>query len=174
MIRAGFLFIVVFLAAIVQVSVVPLFPLQGALADVGILTLITIAFGAGPRAAMVCLPILAVFVSFASDRAPGLVLLAYLPLLPVAALMEDAPLPLGRYLRVVLTIVIAGFLSRLIFSLGAFADGARFLPGAMVTEVLLPGVTFDLILATILYMPLRLSGWAARSLTLRRTGWFAA
>jgi len=153
------------LAALMQVTLAPLFPLDGAVAMV--------AMTAGPRAAMVALPALCLAASFTSDRSPGLLIIGYLPFLPLATVLEEAALPVNRFLRVLAALVITGLWARLVLAGGAFAQGADFAPAALIRDILIPGVAVDGLLLSLLYLPPRLMGWAPQPLTLRRTGWFA-
>ena len=161
------------LAALMQVTLAPLFPLDGAVADVVLLALAMLAMTAGPRAAMAALPALCLAASFTSDRSPGLLIIGYLPLLPLATVLEEAALPMNRFLRLLTAVVITGLWARLVLAGGAFAQGADFAPAALIRDILIPGVALDGLLLSLLYLPSRLMGWTPQSLTLRRTGWFA-
>jgi hypothetical protein len=162
---------VFFVAALAQVTVAPLFPLEGAVVDLGLVALLGVALAAGPRPAMVALPVLAICLGFAGTHSPGLVLLLYLPLLPLAFLLEQAPVPLGNYLRLGIAMVATGLWSRAVVSGVAFTQGADVPPVDLVVDVLIPGLIFDVVFFTLLYVPLRLLGRSGRSMTLRRTGW---
>ncbi|MFN0148044.1 MAG: hypothetical protein ACKVT1_16185 [Dehalococcoidia bacterium] len=162
--------VTVLLAALVQVTVVPLFPLGGAVADAALLTLAGVALFMGPHAAMIALPALCLFLGFASDRSPGLLLIAYLPLLPLAGAVEEARLPANRFVRLLLAVVVAGVWARVVLSGSAFVQGAAFAPGPLLTDVVIPGLVLDAILLSLLYLPPRLAGWSPESLTLRRMG----
>lgn len=164
-------FLVIVAAALFQVSVAPLFPVGGAIADVTLLALFALAFTAGPRRTMIAMPLLALFVAFTSNRAPGLLIVAYLPLLPLAYLFEGGHLPLSRYLRILAAILLAGLWARTVLSTGAFIEGAPFAPGALIGDVLVPGLLLDAVFATMVYLPFRALGWTNRPLTLQRTGW---
>lgn len=160
-------------AAILQVSVAPLFPLEGAVVDFGLVAILAAALSLGPRGAMVTTPLCALFVAFAANRAPALILLAYLPLAPLSALLLTAPLPLGRWLRLLGALGIAGLWARGLLSLAAFAGGAPFSALALIGEVLVPGLIFDALFATILFVSWRLMPRQRdTNFTLRRTrGW---
>ncbi len=165
-------FLSVVAAALFQVSVAPLFPISGAIVDVALLTLFALAFTAGPRRAMIAMPFLALLVAFTSNRAPGLLIVAYLPLLPLAYLFEGGHLPLSRYVRILAAVLLAGLWARLVLSTGALLEGAAFQPGALVMDVLLPGLLLDAVFGTLVYVPFRVVGWTNRPLTLQRTtGW---
>jgi hypothetical protein len=161
--------VAVLFAALAQVTVAPLFPIQGALFDFVLVTLITVAVWAGPRAAMVSLPFAAIFLGFVSDRAPGLLILAYLPLLPLAFVVAEANLPLSRFVQTVLVGAGVGIWARLVLSLGAFVGGAEFTLSGLLFLVLVPGVFLDILLVTFVYLPFRLSGMHARPMTLHRS-----
>lgn len=161
----------VLLAVLGQVTVSSLFPIAGAEADLPLVTLLLLSVFAGPRTVLIALPIAAVLLGFASDRAPGLLLLAYLPLPPVAMLLEDSPLPLNHYARTALTCLGVGVWLRLVLALGAVAQGADMAVGALVWDVMVPGAFLDLALLTVAYIPCRFIGWTGRGMTLQRSGW---
>jgi hypothetical protein len=159
------------LAALLQVTLAPLFPLRGALPDFALAAILVLVFAAGPVAAMVGLPFLALFLGFAADQSPGLVLISYLPLLPVFVLLEWSPVPLNRMARFGIAMLVTGLWARAIASAWAFLGGAE--PGILTLafDVLLPGVIFDAVLFLLVYIPFRLSGRTERSMALRQTGW---
>jgi hypothetical protein len=154
-----------------QVTVAPLFPMGGATAEFGIAAIIAVAFLQGPRAAMLFAPALAFAVGFAGSRSPGLLLIGYAGVLPIAYFIEQSQWPLGGYLRTVCAFVLAGAWLRLVLSLGAFADGAAFAPFALVLDVLTPGFAFDAIAATLLYVPFRIAGLPTLRFSLQKGGW---
>jgi hypothetical protein len=161
-----------FAAAVFQVSVAPLFPLKGAVVDVVLVTVVVLALNAGPRAAMAAMPFAALFFAFLSGRSPALVLLAYLPLLPLAAYLEEAAVPLNRFSRLLAAVALAGGGVRLTFAASAYAQGAEFSLLPLLFDVLLPGLILDVVAVTVVYLPRRLVGWQPRALGLRRTGWY--
>lgn len=154
-------------AVCAQVTVAPLFPLGSAIPDLALITLVLVAAFAGPRPAMVALPVLAVLLSFLSGRSPALLLIAYLPVLPLARALEDPALLLPAYPRLALATVVGGLWARLALSLGAFADGATFAPGTLAGGILLPGAVLDWALLTAAYLPWRLWGREAHLMDLR-------
>ena len=161
----------VIIAGLAQATVAPLFPIDAAVAELPLLTLALIAFTAGPRQAMVCAPIAALCTGFATDRAPGLLLLGYLPLLPLALVLEEAELPLPRYPRVLVAVVACGAWMRGILAASAMAQGAPVVVSPLVGDIIVPGMLFDAVLVSIAYLPLKLVGWSPRSVSLRRAGW---
>ena len=62
--REGAVGLLLLLAALLQVTAAPLFPLSGAVVDFALLSLTLIAVFLGPRWAMVCLPLLALLLGF--------------------------------------------------------------------------------------------------------------
>lgn len=163
--------LLVVLAALVQVTVAPLFPLRGAVADAGLVTLLALAAAMGPRVALWAVPLFALTLSWVTDRSPGLLLLAYLPLLPLAYFLEGVRLPMGRLSRALAAGAATGLWARGLLAGGAMAQGASFALSQLVTTVLVPGLAFDLVLVAGLYLFLRLAGREPRSLSLARTGW---
>jgi hypothetical protein len=163
--------LLVLLAVLGQVTVASLFPIAGAVADFPLVTLLLLSVFAGPRPVLIALPIAAVMLGFASDRAPGLLLLAYLPLPPLAYLLDESPLPLNHYGRTALTCLGVGLWLRLVLALGAVAQGADMAVGVLVRDVMLPGAFLDLALLSVAYIPCRFIGWSGRGMTLQRSGW---
>lgn len=158
-----------FVAATAQVTVAPLFPIEGAVPDIVLVTLVTLATWAGPRTAMVSLPIVAIFLGFGSDREPGLLIIAYLPLLPLSLVVDEANLPLNRFGQVLLTGAGTGLWARLVMSAGAFVSGAAVSLSGLLFLVLVPGLLLDILLLTFAYLPFRLMGMNARPMTLQRS-----
>ncbi len=163
--------VAVLFAAVAQVTIAPLFPIDAAIAELPLLTLAVIALLSGPRNAMVAMPLAAIFTGFTTDRAPGLLLIGYVPLLPLAFLLEQAELPLGRFPRALGAVLACGVWLRAILGLSAMSQGAPFAVAPLVRDIILPGMVFDAVLLGIAYLPLKLTGWSPRSVSLRRAGW---
>jgi hypothetical protein len=157
--------------ALVQVVVAPLFPLSAAVPDFALAALLAVVVYAGPKAAMFAIPWLAIVLSFASDRSPALLLLAYLPLLPAAFLLSESHLPLNRYAQSLACGAGPGVWARLLLALGAVAQGASLQPGALIGGLLISGLLLDLIVLTFVYFPFKIVGFSPRPMTLQRTGW---
>lgn len=168
--RAGLVLLLTIMVAVTQVSVAPLFPVAAATFDFALAALAILMVFVGPRSVMYALPLTAVFLGFATDRSPALLLLGYLPLLPAAAILDDLRVPINRYVLVIAVGVATGLFVRLLLGLAAVAHGAAFPLGAVAWQLLLPGMLLDFGLLTILYFPLRLVGWEPQSMTLRRGG----
>jgi len=166
--------LLVMFAAVAQVNVSSLFPVSGAVGDLVLVTLALLAVFGSPRLAMVCIPIAALSLGFISDRAPGLLLLGYLPLLPVAFYIEEARLPLNHYARTLVAVLATGLWLRLLLVLGAIASGADAGLGAAVTMVLIPGLFLDFALLSVVYIPLRLVGWNGQGMSLQRGGYYSS
>lgn len=169
--KAVFLAVALLLTVLSQVTVSSLFPISGAVADLPLITLLLISVFAGPRAVMVGIPAVALMLGFVSDRSPGLLLIAYMPLLPLAALLEESRVPLNHYGRIVFTCLATGLWLRTVLALGAVAQGASLPVGTLVGAVLIPGAFLDIALLTVAYAPCRVVGWSGRGMTLRRSGW---
>ena len=169
--KAVAVFVLVGLSTLAQVAVSPLFPLHAAVADIGLLGLVLVLLMAGPRSAMVAVPLLGLLLSFATNRSPGLFILAYLPLPPLAYLLGETQLPMMRFVRILTAAVGTGVWARLLFGMVAFLQGADFAPGELIRAIIVPGLVLDALLVTIIYLPCRLAGLTGRSMSLRRTGW---
>lgn len=158
----------VLMAGVAQVTVASLFPLRGAVIEFGVLTIMLLALTAGPRTGMVAVPLTALAVGFASNRAPALLILAYLPLLPVAAFVEEARLPFARYLQLLATMVVCGMWARGVLTLGPIAQGADLPLLGLFRDLLIPGMVLDFLAFTAVYLPIRMIGRGADTLTLER------
>ncbi len=156
------------LAAIAQVTVAPLFPVAGAVPEFVLLGLVLMAAFSSPSPVMVLTPLMAVALAFLSDRSPGLLLVAYLPLLPLGFALEESPVPLNHYLRTLAMIVVTGVWLRTLLALGAMASGAAPAFSLLLSDVLVPGAFLDAALLTVVYIPMRLVGWSGRGMTLQR------
>ena len=168
--KAILVFLLIIVTAMAQVTVAPLFPVSGAVPDLALVLLVTLAVFSGPTTAMVAIPLTAIFVGFATDRAPGLLIIAYLPLLPLGLLLQESHIPLNQYLRVVTSGGATGVWIRLVLALAAVLQGASIAIGPLIFQVLLPGLFLDLALLTIAYVPFRLIGWSGRGMNLQRGG----
>ena len=102
-VKALLIALLFFTAALAEVTVAPLFPISAAVPDIPLVTLVVVTAYAGPYAAMLGIPFVAICLGFASDRSPGVLLIAYLPLLPLAAILEESSLPLNRFARTLIT-----------------------------------------------------------------------
>lgn len=169
---AAITLLAVFAAVLAQVTVAPLFPLGAAIPDLVLGTLMAVAVFAGPRKAMFAIPVAAILLSFASDRSAGLLLLAYLPLLPIAVLLAATPLPLNRFAQAVVGGIATGIWARMLLASAAIAGGADAEPAALVFSLALPGVLLDALVLASCYMPFRVAGREPRALSLQRTGYY--
>ena len=169
--KAAMVIVVAGFVAIAQVTIAPLFPLDAAVADFGLAGIALILLVAGPRAAMAGLPLIALLLGFTTNHSPGLLIIAYLPLLPLRVFLSDAQVPLTRYLHTFLAVGATGLWARGVLASAAFLQGAAFAPGDLISAILLPGLVLDMLFLTVLYIPCRLAGVTGRSLSLRRTGW---
>ena len=158
------------LVALVEVTIAPLFPVSGAVPDFALITLAVIATCSGPRAVMVAVPLTAIFLGFAADRSPALLLLGYLPLLPLAALLEDSPVPLNAFARTLVAATATGIWCRAVLVLAAVVQSADVSAGPLIFNVLVPGLVLDVALLAVAYLPVRLLGWSGQRMTLQRGG----
>lgn len=162
----------VVLAAVAQVTVAPLFPLGSAVPDLLVATLVVVSVFAGPRRAMVAVPLGALLLSFGSGRSAALLLIAYLPLLPLAAFLQEANVPLTRFLQSLAAAVVTGAWARTVLALGAMTGGADPQLGTLVLSLLLPGVFLDALVVGAAYLPWKVARLPARPLSLARTGYY--
>lgn len=169
--RALAIFVLIVTVALAQVTVAPLFPIAAAVPDLALITLLLLAVFAGPKTVMVAMPLLAIFLGFASERAPGLLVLAYLPSLPLAYMLEEASLPINRFFRLLVVCGVTGLWVRSIMAMSSIAQGADFAVADLISDLLVPGLFLDLALLTIAYLPFRLIGLTSRGMTLQRGGY---
>lgn len=172
--RGAVAFVGSLMAAVFQVTVAPLFPVSAAGPDFVLITLVVIAAFGNPRRAMVCVPVAAIAYGFLSDRSPALLLLAYLPLLPVGLYLEEARVPLNHYARTLLATVATGFWMRTLLMLGPVLAGANAGVWNATAQVLIPGLFLDFALLTVVYVPLRLIGWSGEGMSLHRGTYYSS
>lgn len=162
--------LLVVVAAVAQVTVSPRFPLESAVADVVLVTLVLSTAFAGPRVAMLAIPFAAVCLGFASSREPGLLLVAYMPVLLLARWAETAQVPLSGYWRLTGVTLATGAWARCLLAAGAVVGGADPAFAALVTIILVPGAALDWVLLSLAYLPHRLVGWDIRPMDVQRGG----
>lgn len=164
--------VVLLLVVLLQVTAAPLFPLAGAIPDLALLLLATITVFLGPRWGMVCLPIVALLLGFVTSHEPAVFILAYLPLLPLAAWISGAGLPLTRFMQAIAAGALTGVWARTLLAAGAMASGADIAVGGLISAVLIPGLVLDLALLTFAYAGCRVVGWEPRGASLGAQGYF--
>lgn len=161
-------------AAMWQVTVAPLFPVSGVVFDFVLLALVLVAAFGTPQRAMVCVPVAALAYGFLSNREPGLLVLAYLPLLPLGLYLEETRMPLNHYMRTLLALLATGAWIRLLLVLGSIVGGADATVGAVAFQVIAPGLFLDFALLSVVYVPLRLLGWSGQGMSLSRGGYYSS
>jgi hypothetical protein len=169
-VKALLIALLFFTASLAEVTVAPLFPISAAVPDIPLVTLVVVTAYAGPYAAMLGIPFVAICLGFASDRSPGVLLIAYLPLLPLAALLEESSLPLNRFARTLVTGAATGLWLRLLLAIVAVLQGASLPVVTLIARLLLPGLFLDIALLAVAYLPLRLIGLEGHRMALQRGG----
>jgi hypothetical protein len=162
----------VLLVALLQASTVSLFPIGGVVVDVLLVVIVWIAVFRGPVTALWVIPLAAITYGFAGGKSPALVLVAYLPLMPLANYLETAGAPLNRYAQTALATAATAGWSRGIFTLAAVVQGAELDPVYLFFRLILPGILFDVTLLSVAYLAFRLLGWEPRTTSLQRGGFF--
>lgn len=163
--------ILLFLAVCAQVTVAPLFPVAAAIPDMVLVTFVLVVAFAGARTSMVALPFMALGLGFLIGREPGLLLLAYLPALPLARWTElSAPRGATPFQRLLVVTLLTGLWARSLLAFGAIVNGADFEGSVLVVRILLPGAVLDLALLGVAYLPHRALRWRVRPLELARSG----
>ena len=162
----------ILLVGLLQVTAAPLFPVGSAVPDLVLVGLTLLSIFRGPKTGLWAIPTAAVIVGLASDRSPGLLLMAYLPLLPLANYLETAGAPLNRYAQTAIAFGSTSVWARSVMTLGTVIQGGELAPQTVIFSLLLPGVFFDLALLSLAYLGFRLLGWEPRSTSLQRAGFF--
>lgn len=157
------------IAILGQVTVAPGFPIAGAVFSFPLILLVLIAGFGGPTSAMIAIPLVAVALGFVSDRSPALLLLGFLPLLPLGLVVEELRLPLSPFLQTLIVGAATGIWLRAVLAAAVMVQGAGF-HAALFTKVLLPGAVLDVALLALVYAALRLIGLERRSMTLSQGG----
>lgn len=160
------------LAVIAQVTVAPRFPIAAAVPDLVLATLTAILVYGGPRRAMLAVPVAAVLLAFDTNRSAGLLVLAYVPLLPIAVFAQYVPVPMNRYAQSLTAALATGIWARGVLALGAVAGGASPQVADLILRIMIPGLLLDALALTALYVPFRIMGREARPLSLQRSGYY--
>ncbi|MDZ7727100.1 MAG: hypothetical protein U5Q44_02275 [Dehalococcoidia bacterium] len=155
--------VLVLVLALLQVTAAPFFPIASAQADLLLVTLGMLFVFAGPRRAMIAVPMMAIVLGFLSSRSPALLVLAFLPLPPLAYWLNIAGPPLTRFLQTAMVVLITGAWARGLLGLAAIAQGADAAFGTMIVHIILPGMVLDGLFLSLAYLPARLIGWEPRS-----------
>jgi hypothetical protein len=155
------------LVAMAQVTVAPLFPVGTANFEFVLVSLAMVLAFSGPRTLMGAMPFAAICLAFASNRSPALLILAYLPMLPLAGWLAESGPPMNRFLQVLSATMVTGAVSRSVLAAGAVSGGAELAVGPLITGILLPGLLLDMALLTVAYGPVRLLGWEPGEMTLQ-------
>lgn len=164
-------FAVLLFAVLYQATVSPLFPVAGTQGDVLLVTLALFAVYGGPKSAMWAIPLGAVLLAILTGRSPGLLLIGYLPLLPLLVLFEASNLPLGNYARTAAAVVLTGFWSRVVLVAATLIQGGNAGVSLIAIDLLLPGIFLDFALLTLVYVPQRALRWRQASMRLERGGY---
>ena len=168
--RAALLLLLLLATVLAQVAVAPFFPLAGAVVELPVVVLLLLAIFAGPRAVMIALPILVLFLGFSTNVEFEWLVLAYLPILPCAAwIQRQRAIPQTPYALVLGTTFVAGVWARGVFAAVTMASGAS-PDAAVIVDILLPGAAFDAVVLSVIYGLCRWIGWPARSLELEQVG----
>jgi hypothetical protein len=162
--------LLLFTASVAEITVAPLFPISAAIPDLPLVTLLIVAAYAGPKSAMLGIPFVALCLGFGSDRSPGLMLIGYLPMLPIAAGLEESRVPLNQFSRVLVTGAAAGLWLRGLLATVAVLQGAGLPVGTLIGGLLVPGLLLDVALLAVAYLSLRLIGLDGHRVTLQRGG----
>lgn len=166
-------FVALIATAILQATVSPLFPLFNAQADFGLLLLAWLCVFRGPRTVMWAIPFMALFSGFLIDRSPGLLIIGYLPLVPMMAAMRprDTNVIFGSYWRVALTVALTGGFLRTLLALTTMLQGGEIAVLTLIFGIVIPGFILDAALLTVAYLPARLIGWNISSMSLSKGGY---
>ena len=151
-----------------QLSVSPLFPIGAAVPDIVLIVLVTVTFFAGPQAGMLAIPFAALSLGLQSGREPGLLLIGYLPLLPITVWLAGIPVPLTGLGRFVIAGAGTGVLCRIVLMLGSMFHGATASVTTVIFQLITPGAILDVTLLCMAYAVCRSIRWEPREMTLQR------
>ncbi len=156
--------------ALFEVAAAPYFPLLGATADPLLVLLVCWAMVRGPRETMVLIPVAALFKDLITNDPVGVSILAFLPIVPLAAVRERR-LTQSEFVPTVAMVVAASLCYHLVYMavLTALGENVSWLQSPL--RVLVPAALLDAVLTPFFYLPLR---WATtlaeRGARLRVTG----
>jgi hypothetical protein len=159
------LLVALIVLAVAQVTVAPLFPVASAQADLLLVALALLTVFAGRHAAMVSVPLMAIFLGFASDRSIGILILAFLPFPLLAFWLAEGGPPMTRFMQTLLAVVATGTWARTLLAMSAVAGGASLEVGALLVQYVIPGAFIDGLLLALCYLPLRLLRLEPRGLS---------
>jgi len=152
MIRALALAAATIIVAVCQASAAPLFSVAAATPTVVLVFLGLVALYRGETTAMVITPAVAVAEAWTRGLSPGLLLVAYVPLVPLLGAFDPRGLPLlGPGGRLLGAVAVTGAWARVLAAGSVVLAGASFAPGDIVGRLLLPGILLDLALAGTVY-----------------------
>lgn len=157
--------IAIILVCAAQVTIAPLFPLFSAEASFLLVTLAILLVFAGSTTALVATPLMALFLGFASDRSPALLLLTLLPLPPLAYWLSESQLPMTRGVQLFVVVAVVGAWARCLLALSAVLQGADAEIGTLIVRFVIPGIFIDGLFLLLAYVPCRLLGLEPRSLS---------
>lgn len=163
--KTAAIFVTLLLLAYVQVTAVPFFMVAAAQVDLLLVSLALLMVYQGRKTAMICLPVIAVLLGFVSDRSPAVLVLALLPLLPLAYWFEEGGPPVSRYVQTMIAVGATSIWARVLLATTTFAQGAQVDITALALQVVLPGLVLDLTLLSLAYLAFRLLGCEPRSLS---------
>lgn len=166
--KGAILLAVLILLAYLQVTAAPFLTISAAQADLLLISLALLMVYQGPKVAMVSLPLIALFLGFTSDRSPAVIILALLPLLPLAYWLEEAGAPISRFLQTLLAVGVTGMWARVLLAMTVVAEGASMQAGALVFSVVMPGLMLDILLLSLAYLVCRLLRCEPKTLAMPR------
>ena len=154
-----------------QLSVAPLFPLSGAVPDLGLVFFAALAWRGGVSPLLVSAPAYAGWFALLAGRSPLLVFVAYAgaaaALLVLARPEPGARRPVERVsgAAAILGLSIGSLWTRASFAVGSMLAGASAEPWSLVADVIAPGLLLDLAFYCLLVLAPGLVGWLLRSVT---------
>ncbi|MGQ9573317.1 MAG: rod shape-determining protein MreD [Dehalococcoidia bacterium] len=142
--------------AVAQVATVSYFPLLGVTADPLLVLLACWAMVRGPKETMVLIPVAGIFKDLITTDPVGTSALAFLPIVPLAAMRERWPTE-SEFVPTLAVVAAASLAYHLLYMivLAMVGDGAPLLQS--VVRVVLPAALFNALITPIFYLPLR---WA--------------
>ncbi len=142
--------------AVGQTAAAPLFTAANAAPAFGVVFLAVLTVFKGSRTGMIATPVLAIAEAWLRGLEPGVLLVAYAPVVPLADLASRGGRPLfGPGVRLTGAVLLAGAWARSTALLVVVLGGASVGVSAVVFQLLVPGALIDMLLVAAVYVPLR-------------------
>jgi hypothetical protein len=148
--------VAVLVIPVAQYSVVPYFDVSGTVVDLMLITLALLVAFTSVGAMLAAIPAMAILAGLISDSSIVVLVLGYLPLLPLAYTFEtELPYDLPTFARLAIAVALTSVWVRLLGAAMLLIEGASFGPAELLTASILPGFLLDTVAFLIVYGILR-------------------